>query len=70
MATWASKKTMDFSLLHAESLDSFAGETLPKVEKQQIKTIEEFDSRCFGGDRKKLLESIILEKGNLSYYYF
>ena len=23
---------------------------------------------CFGGDRKKLLESIILEEGNLSYY--
>ena len=31
--------------------------------------LEEFDSRCFGGDRKKLLESIILEKGNLSYYF-
>ena len=25
-------------------------------------------SQCFGGDRKKLLESIILEEGNLSYY--
>ena len=39
------------------------------MEKRQIKTIEEFDNRCFGGNRKKLLESIILEKGNLSYYF-
>ncbi len=62
------KKDMDFSLLHAESLDSFPAKFLPKVEKQEIKMIEEFDFRYFGGDRKKLLESIIPEKGNLSYY--
>ena len=63
------KEDEDFSVLHTESLDSVIAENLPKVEKQQIKAIEKFDSECFGGDRKKLLESIILEKGNLSYYF-
>ena len=59
----------DFSLLRTESLCPISPESLPKVEKQQIKTIEMFDTGFFGGNRKKLLESIILEKGNLSYYY-
>ena len=36
----------------------------------QLRAIEEFDGRCFGGNRKKLLESIILEKGNLGYCKF
>ncbi len=36
--------------------------------KQQVKSIEEFDGRCFGADRQKLLESIVLEKGNLGYF--
>jgi GNAT superfamily N-acetyltransferase len=58
----------DFSVLHAETLGSLTSEALPSVKKQQTKAIEEFDSRCFGGDRKKLLESIILEEGNLSYF--
>ena len=58
----------DFSVLRAETLDSLTAETLPKVGTQQIQAIAEFDSRCFGGNRKKLLESIILEEGNLSYY--
>jgi GNAT superfamily N-acetyltransferase len=58
----------DFSVLHAEALGSLTSEALPSVRKQQTKAIEEFDSRCFGGDRKKLLESIILEEGNLSHF--
>jgi predicted N-acetyltransferase YhbS len=58
----------DFSVLHAEALDSLRDKTLPKVKISQIRAIEEFDSRYFGGNRKKLLESIILERSNLSYY--
>jgi predicted N-acetyltransferase YhbS len=58
----------DFSVLYAETLGSLTPEALPSVRKQQIKAIDEFDSRCFGGERKKLLESIILEEGNLSYF--
>ena len=44
------------------------GENLLSVGKAHIGLIEGFDSRCFGGDRKKLLKSIILEEGNLNYY--
>ena len=58
----------DFSVLNAEKLASLTGATLLTVSKQHIRIIEAFDSRCFGGDRRKLLESIILQKGNLSYY--
>ncbi len=58
----------DFSVFHAEDLASLRDATLPKVKAPQIRKIEEFDSLCFGGNRKKLLEPIILEKNNLSYY--
>ena len=58
----------DFSVLQAEALGSLAAETLSKIGTRQIQAIAEFDSGFFGGNRKKLLESIILEKGNLSYY--
>ncbi len=62
------KQDENFFVLHTETVNSVVAGTLPKVAKPQIRAIEKFDSRCFGGDRKKLLESIILEKGNLSYY--
>ena len=58
----------NFSLMHSPKLNSVSAETLPKVETQNIIQIEKLDNRCFGGDRKKLLESIILEEGNLGYY--
>jgi len=58
----------DFSVLRAEAFDFLAAESLPKVGTKQIQAIAEFDSRWFGGDRRKLLESLILEEGNLSYY--
>lgn len=58
----------DFSVLSTEALKSSSVRTLPKIGTQKIKAIEEFDRHCFGGDRKKLLESIILEKGNLCSY--
>ena len=43
-------------------------ETLPKIGKQHIQAVTKFDRKCFGGDRTKLLESIILEEGNLGFY--
>ena len=58
----------DFSVLQAETLGPLPDVTLPKIGARQIQRVAEFDCRCFGGDRKKLLESIILEKSNLSYY--
>jgi len=58
----------DFSVLSSEAAGSLTSEVFPVVGNQQIKKIEEFDTHQFGGDRKRLLESIILEKGNLSYF--
>jgi GNAT superfamily N-acetyltransferase len=58
----------DFSVLCAETLGSLTSQALPSVRKPQTRAIEELDNRCFGGDRKKLLESIIFEEGNLSYF--
>jgi GNAT superfamily N-acetyltransferase len=57
----------DFLVIHAPSLEFFPPESLPTLETQQIKKILSFDRKCFGGDRKRLLKSIILEKNNLSY---
>jgi len=58
----------DFSVLHTPALDGVSAGALPIVGTENIKCIEKFDRTCFGGDRQKLLESIILEEGNLSYY--
>ena len=58
----------EFSVLHVEDLAPLTGANLLSVGKHHIQIVEAFDRRCFGGDRKKLLESIILEEGNLGYY--
>jgi GNAT superfamily N-acetyltransferase len=60
----------DFLVLNAESLIAMPAETLKQVERRNLAAVEKFDSQCFGADRRKLLESIILEKGNLSYCLF
>jgi len=62
------ERDADFSVLHTEAVGSLTDETLPKIGTQQIQAVAEFDSGCFGGNRKKLLESIILRNGNLNYY--
>ena len=62
-------KDSDFAVLHTEHLLCLsAGEALPSVSKRHIQAINRLDSCCFGGNRQNLLESIILEKRNLSYY--
>jgi len=55
----------DFLVLSTEALKPSIAQTQPKSGVQKIKEILEFDRCCFGGDRKRLLESIIFEKGNL-----
>jgi hypothetical protein len=62
------KSDEDFSVLHNEDFGSITAKTLPIVGKQQFSSINKLDTQCFGGDRKKLLESIILKEGNASYY--
>ncbi len=63
------KLDCDFSVLTAKNLAPVAtAEVLPAVDKQMFSAIVKFDSGCFGAERKRLLESIILEPGNASYY--
>jgi len=58
----------DFWVLHAEDLNQLGSEDVPTAGKEQISVIEKFDSQYFKGDRRQLLESIILEEGNFSYF--
>jgi GNAT superfamily N-acetyltransferase len=59
----------DFSVQQTQSLKkTLPLETMSIVETKHFQQILEFDHRCFGGNRRKLLESIILEESNLSYY--
>ncbi len=62
------KQDEDFAVLYADKLQSMTAKTLPSVGRRQIDAVERFDSRCFGWNRRKLLESIIFEEGNLSYF--
>lgn len=58
----------DFSVLKINSLGTFNYEKNPKIVNEIIGEIEQFDAEFFGANRSRLLESIIFEKGNLSYY--
>jgi predicted N-acetyltransferase YhbS len=62
------RQNEDFSVLRIQALDFSVTETLPSVGAQDVEAVVEFDRRCFGGDRRRLLESIIREEGNLSYF--
>ena len=57
----------DFVVLKTEALSDLVAETRFEEGSKEIQAIEKLDSQCFGGERKKLLESIILQKSNLSY---
>lgn len=57
----------DFSVLHAQQVISVSANVLPEMQKSEFPAINRFDSQCFGGDRKRLLESIILDRDNVSY---
>ncbi len=58
----------DFSVMNAHDLKAKSAEALTSIGTKHVEKITEFDRTYFGGDRRKLLESIILEQGNLSYY--
>lgn len=57
----------DFVLLHADRIApvEFAG--VHRITKENFPRIAQFDSQFFGGDRSRLLKSIIFE-GNVGYY--
>jgi GNAT superfamily N-acetyltransferase len=62
------KADESFVVLQAQTINSSSMEPMPEIGKLHFQDITKFDKVCFGGDRTKLLESIILEQGNLGYY--
>ena len=61
------KTEQEFTVYSAETLGSMKAEIMPTVGLIDVGELERFDAACFGGERKRLLDSIILGKGNLSY---
>jgi ribosomal protein S18 acetylase RimI-like enzyme len=58
---------VDFSVLKGKAVFPPAQEPLREAEKQDFPKIIELDRKCFGANRKKLLNSILLDEGNLCY---
>ncbi|MDR1992688.1 MAG: GNAT family N-acetyltransferase [Nitrososphaerota archaeon] len=58
----------DFSVLHAPNLSRVRADALPKIGNAELSNIVRFDSCFFGGNRQKLLESIVLDELNTSRY--
>ncbi len=61
------KSNEDFTVLHTQLKQTPRQKELSKIAKIDIPAIAEFDKKCFGGERTRLLESIISEKQNQSY---
>lgn len=64
------KYSGDFSFLHIEKLGIVEGAKMPQIEHSDYSKILEFDAEYFGGDRKKLLKSILTEDNNLKHCVF
>jgi ribosomal protein S18 acetylase RimI-like enzyme len=58
---------IDFSVLIGKAVFPASQRMLREAEKQDIPEITDFDRQCFGANRKKLLEPILLNNGNLCY---
>jgi GNAT superfamily N-acetyltransferase len=58
----------DFVVLHARNVVAPAAEILPKIKSKDLENIIKFDCECFGGNREKLLQSILSDKDNFGYY--
>jgi predicted N-acetyltransferase YhbS len=57
----------DFLVLQGKVSFPTAQEMQKAAEKKDIPEVIALDRRCFGADRRKLLEPILLSKGNLCY---
>jgi GNAT superfamily N-acetyltransferase len=62
------RRDEDFAVLQTIPVQS-TEKDLPKIVAQNFWAVAEFDKCCFGWDRHKLLEAIVLAKGNLGYVY-
>jgi GNAT superfamily N-acetyltransferase len=61
------KLDSEFIVLKGKRFSSPAKAGLREFKKADIQMIVEVDSSCFGSSRKKLLEPILLDEGNLCY---
>ena len=64
------RSEVDFSVLEVKHLGHVQSGVLLETGKDHLAAIEAFDRSLFGSDRARLLESIILEDGNLCYCCF
>jgi ribosomal protein S18 acetylase RimI-like enzyme len=64
------KKEQDFLVLQAKIVSSGIEEKMKRARKQDLPAIVEFDKRCYGASRKKLLQEIILSEDNFCYVSF
>lgn len=62
------KAEEQFAVLHSKTTTIPNAEDFPQIKKENIDSIVKFDCECLGGDRRRLLESIILDGGNLGYF--
>lgn len=62
------KQDVDFTVLHNENVATKLPDSFPKAERPDLSALVKFDRQFFGGDRKRLLEAILQQKGNLCYY--
>lgn len=61
------KQDTDFLVLKAKTVSAKTEDQLKMAQKQDLPAIVNFDIRCFGASRKKLLQQIILSNTNLCY---
>ena len=57
----------DFSVLKGKAAIPATQETLREAEKRDILEVIELDGKCFGANRKKLLEQILLNEKNFCF---
>jgi ribosomal protein S18 acetylase RimI-like enzyme len=61
------KLDIDFLVLQGKAGFPPTEGAVRKAKKQDVPEVIDFDSQCFGANRKKLLEPILLDSGNLCY---
>jgi N-acetylglutamate synthase-like GNAT family acetyltransferase len=62
------KRNADFAVLKAQTVSSKPEGKLKTIDKRDMAALLEFDTMCFGGSRKKLLEPILLDPKNPGYF--
>jgi GNAT superfamily N-acetyltransferase len=62
------KVDKDFAVLETKALQTIKADPLPIIGAKRLSEIISFDSEHFGGNRGKLLESVICTQGNIGFY--